>query len=346
MHIEVPRFRSHALVRGGHAQTVAGFFWPGTRAYRYTAIQHRLTLPDGDQIVLHEDHGQWKPGGPVALMLHGLGGSHLSPYMVRGAAKLIDRGVRVFRMDLRGWGAGFGLNRLPLHAGRSEDARLALEHVMQWCPDSPVSLIGFSMGANIVLKAAGELGPQAPQNLASVMAVSPPICLVTCTSRMQSGLNRFYDQNFIRWLQRYHERRRQVFPDESKMASFPSRLLEYDEQVTAPQCGFQSAAEYYEQSSAGPVLNQIGIPALIVTAADDPIIPVATFEQANYSPSTQLEITSGGGHLGFIGAGGVDADRRWIDWRMVDWVLRHGKRAEAWHRPAFTAGTHRLAAKA
>ncbi len=335
MHITLPNFRPHPLVRGGHFQTVVAAFLPGTKPYAYSAVQHKVTLADGDQVVLHDDRpSQWQVGDPVALLVHGLGGSHRSGYMVRGAAKLTGHGVRVFRMDLRGWGAGFGLNRLPLHAGRSEDARQALEYVLERCPDSPVNVVGFSMGANMVLKMAGEYGSSPPSRLSGVMGVSPPICLQSCMHGMrQSFWNRLYDRNFVRWLARYHRTRKSLFPDEQVPAEFPPGLLEYDALITAPQSGFADAADYYARASAGPLLKNISVPALVVAAEDDPIIPIANFEESLCSATTQLEITSGGGHLGYIGTSSKDPDRRWIDWRVVDWVLNHVRRATVWQRP-------------
>src|SRR5439155_22369503 len=127
-------------------------------------------LPDGDAIPLHHDAPasvlpdprsptpDSRPPCAAVILIHGLGGSHQSGYMVRCSAKLRARGVRVFRMDLRGCGAGLGLARHPLHAGRSEDAEAVLDYVHQQYPNSLIHIIGFSMGANIAIKLAGELG--------------------------------------------------------------------------------------------------------------------------------------------------------------------------------------------
>src|SRR5205085_10844880 len=198
--------RPHPLVRGGHLQTIVGGYLP--HGVKLDSAIRRVALPDGDAIALHDDGSELlagtKPGsspasdaqrgGPVAILLHGLGGSHQSSYMLRCSAKLRTRGVRVFRMDLRGYGAGIELARQPLHAGRSEDAGTVLDYVHRLLPDSPIHLVGFSMGANIVLKLAGELGAQAPPHLASVLAVSPPIDLAACTRNIQRGMNRLYDR--------------------------------------------------------------------------------------------------------------------------------------------------------
>ncbi len=118
----------------GHAQTLAGVYLPAGR-YPYRARQHRVALADGDQLVLHDDRPDaWQAGDRAALLIHGLAGCHTSGYMQRIAHKLSARGVRVFRMDLRGCGAGQGLARWPYHSGRTEDAVAALEAIARLRP--------------------------------------------------------------------------------------------------------------------------------------------------------------------------------------------------------------------
>lgn len=228
-------------------------------------------------------------------------------------------------MDLRGCGAGISLSRLPLHAGRSEDAAAVLDYVHQQCPTSPLHLVGFSMGANIVLKLAGELGANAPPHLASVMAVSPPIDLALCTSTIQRGINHLYDRRFVRRLIAHVRRQSALVPEilSRPLDPRPRRLMDFDSVFTAPLSGFADVHDYYARASSGSLLSKIAVPALIVTAASDPIVPVASFEQAAYSPTTQLVIAPCGGHLGFIATRGLDPDRRWLDWRVVDWITSH-----------------------
>ena len=353
--LDWPPFRPHALVPGGHLQTILGNYLPSETVP--PGVEHHVPLPDGDHIVLHDDGPRTAsvpacsaldqlPAGAredtarrldgahrgstsedayatsVAILLHGLGGCHQSTYMQRCSAKLRAAGVRVFRMDLRGCGAGLMLARHPIHAGRSEDAGAALDYVSRQCPGAAINLVGFSMGANIVLKLAGELGSNAPACLASVMAVGPPIDLIECSRNMQRGFNRLYDRRFARNLVRFIERRSQLVPDAHSrpLVPQPRRLVDFDAMFTAPLAGFNGTDDYYARASSGPLLPRITVPTLIVTAASDPIIPVAPFERASYSPTTRLHIASCGGHLGFIAASGADPDHRWLDWRVVDWV--------------------------
>jgi predicted alpha/beta-fold hydrolase len=348
MSLAFPNFEPHPLIRGGHLQTIIGSYLPWLTV-DYRAKQHRVPLADGDAIVVHddlpparedrkEDRRQRTEDSsssvlcplssvassppPVVLLLHGLGGCHQSGYMQRCAVKLTERGYRVFRMDLRGYGAGVPLARHPVHAGRSEDAAAVLDFIIDLCPDSPVHIVGFSMGANIVLKLAGELGPLAPANLASVMAVAPPIDLIECSRNMQRRVNRIYDRTFVKSLVAHIARRRQVVPDalHKPLDPPPRRLLDFDNRFTAPLSGFADAEDYYVRASSGALLKHIVVPTLILTAANDPIVPVKPFETASYSPTTKLHITPCGGHLGFIARRGRDPDRRWLDWRVIEWV--------------------------
>jgi predicted alpha/beta-fold hydrolase len=308
-------------------QTVVGCYLPWRRL-PYRASQHRVLLADGDTIVLHDDcPPAWQHGDPAALLVHGLGGCHQSGYMERGAGKLNRLGYRVFRMDLRGYGAGLTLARHPIHAGRSEDAAASLAFVNQLCPDSPVHVVGFSMGANIVLKMAGEFGSLAPDKLASVMAVAPPIDLIECSRNVQLPKNRLYDRSFVYGLLRHVRRKLKAVPDalSRELRPRPRRLLDFDNHFTAPLSGFADAHDYYTRASSGPLLPHIAVPTLIVTAANDPIIPVGPFERASYSPTTRLVVTPCGGHLGFISRGGSDPDRRWLDWRVIEWIASHSK---------------------
>ena len=325
MPLDIPSFRPHPLIRGGHLQTIMGCYLPWRRT-DYQAVQHLVTLPDGDQIVLHDDRPlAWQSGDAAVLMVHGLGGCYRSGYMLRGACKQNARGYRVFRMDLRGCGAGFPYARHPTHAGRSDDALAALRFVMDLCPRSPVHVIGFSMGANHVLKMAGELAEKMPPQLASLMAVCPPIDLIACSRNIELAGNRIYDRSFVSGLMRQIERRQRLVPGAvtRPLNPRPRRLFEFDTHFTAPLAGYADAHDYYTRASSGPLLRHITVPTLIVTSASDPIIPVGPFEQASYSPTTQLVITPCGGHLGFIGRAGLDPDRRWLDWRILDWIGSH-----------------------
>lgn len=317
-----PPFHTHPLIRGGHLQTLAGAFL-ATVKEPYRATQHHVILADGDRIVLHDDRpGDWRPGDRMVLLIHGLCGCHLSPYVQRLAAKLCRRGVRTFRMDMRGCGAGAGLARMPYHAGRSDDAAAALAHIEKLSPQSPVTLIGFSLGGNITLKLLGELGGQACGRLDSAVAVCPPVDLQVCVERLARLENLGYDRYFVRSLRAAALARGRMHPDAPSVA-LPRRRLrlwEFDDVYTAPVCGFGTAANYYRLASSAPLIPQIRLPTLIITSRDDPLVPCEPLERLPPSPHVELHIAAGGGHLGFVARRGADLDRRWLDWRLIEWV--------------------------
>jgi hypothetical protein len=312
-------------LRSGNLQTLASVYFPGSLV-EYQARQHHVLLDDDDRLVLHDDcPAEWAAGDPATLLMHGLGGCHQSVYMRRTAAKLCEHGVRVFRMDLRGCGAGVELARLPYHSGRSADAAAALRYVAEQCPGSSVTLVGYSLGGNIALKLAGESAGSPPDNLCRVMAVCPPSDLSACSAWIGRLRNRGYDRYFAKLLGKQLLDRKARAPQAVSVdfARRPRQLREIDDWFTAPVCGFGTAENYYRQSSSAPLLPDIRVPTLIVAAADDPLVPRQMFEALRLSPTTTLRVTRHGGHLGFIGTAGSDPDRRWLDWRVVDWVL-HG----------------------
>ncbi len=315
-------FRPHPLLRTGHLQTLAGVFLP-QRGIEENARQHRVLFDDGDQSALHDDApASWRPGDRTALLIHGLAGSHASPYMQRIARKLNDRGIRTFRMDLRGCGAALGLARLPYHSGRSDDAAAALRMVAALCPESPTTLIGFSLSGNIALKLLGEAPDNLPANLDCAAAVCPPVDLLQCVQSLARGVNRFYDRHFVRLLVEQVTMQRRLLSDIPALDAkrLPRGVFEFDDAYTAPVCGFGTAANYYRLSSSAQFVPAIKLPTLILAAEDDPLVPSAMFRNLKIPKAVTLFLTDSGGHLGFIGRNNGDPDRRWMDWRVVEWA--------------------------
>jgi predicted alpha/beta-fold hydrolase len=311
-----PPFRPLPLLGGPTLQTLLGAFWPG-RACPSPQRRHVVRLPDGDAVLLHENTPRaWRPGGPVALIVHGLTGCHRSSHVRRLARRFLDRGARAFRMDMRGAGDGVLLARKTYHSGRSDDVRHALGHLHALAPESPLLLLGVSLGGNVVLKLAGEAAGQPVPGLARVAAVAPPIDLERCSALIALPHNRLYEQRFVRDLVRDVRRRERFFGDAP--LPFPDRLTlrQFDDLYTAPRNGFADAADYYRQASSFPLLPRVEVPALVLTARDDPFIAVEPFEELRAPAHVEVHIADRGGHVGFIGWGG-----RWAERWLVDWLL-------------------------
>ena len=299
-----------------------GIYLPSKWKPEYT-VRRMVRVDSHDSLVIHDNcPDTWQPRDRVVVMLHGLGGCHNSGYMRRISSKLNAEGFRTMRVDLRGFGSSKYTCRGHSHVGRSDDLELVLEDVARCCPRSPVTLIGFSFGGNIVCKLLAEYGADVSQPLDSAVAVSPPVDLHRCSENLRHGLARFYDQYFVKNLQRLHwERRRRVDGLlDLPIRKLPDRLRDFDDQFTAPLNGFSGLHEYYTMCSTVSILDQICVRTLLLTAADDPLIPDDIFDAARDSSAIQLEIKKSGGHLGFVSKAGNYQDRRWMDWRIVQWV--------------------------
>lgn len=311
------------MARGGHAQTILGRYLTGRR-FVFESQAHEIDLGDGDRLrVLESVPPEWSPGAPAAVLIHGLAGGAGALYLVRLAGRLLELGVRVVRMNLRGAGGGFGLARGVYHSGRSGDVRAVVDWLADRAPGSPIAAVGFSLGASLSLRLAAEADAPAPASLDCVVAANPPLDLLSCALRMRERRNRFYDRSFARWLRADIARLHQWFPDLGPIDLRGVRsIYDFDDRYTAPRNGFASAEDYYTRCAVGPILSRIQVPGLIVHAADDPFIPVQAFHDATLPPTVKLELWPTGGHLGYISRSPWRGDRRWLETRLAHWLAR------------------------
>ena len=314
-------FKPLPFLGNAHVQTLLGNLLPAP-AFRFPIRECRVRLADGDQLLLHETTPpSWRPGDRVALLVHGLGGSHRSGYMQRLAQALVRNGMRVARMDLRGCGRGLPLARRPYHGGCSEDVRACVADIRRGSPSSAVTLIGFSLGGNIVLKLAGEAAQRPVDGLERVAALAPPIDFERCAALLSAPRNHIYEQYFVRGLIRQVRQRQRLFPEDAAIR-FPRwmTMRRFDDLYTSPRCGFDGATHYYRSAACLPLLARIQVPAFILTARDDPFIAVEPFEELVAPAHIRVMIMPRGGHLGFLGKSGKGGIR-WAEQRIAEWVI-------------------------
>ncbi len=323
-HFQPPPFRQHLLFRGGHLQTIASV--RAVSGIELPTTQHVVDVSGGDSIVVHDDCPvDWKPGDSSIVLFHGLCGCHGSPYMMRLADAFFRRGVRAFRVDMRGCGAASELAAQLTHAGRSEDVIQAIGFVANLTKDGKLGATGVSLGGNQLLRAVGRIGsgaeatPEWMNRLERVAVVAPPIDLKRCSSNMERAILRPYNAYFIRILLSRAPKRVREREDFQEIVrrSKPRTLRELDDWFTAPLSGFADAAEYYDFASAKHVAAETKVPVLVLTSADDPMVPIACFTDGEvaWPDSTQLVVSPKGGHVGFIGRG----RQYWMDQVMLEW---------------------------
>lgn len=313
-------WRPRAPWWGADLQTLRNFLvnppvdlapWPG----------ERLLLPmrdgSGDRLAatLHRPAAATRP---LVLLIHGLGGSENSIYMQASAAYHLARGHPVLRLSLRGAGPSRATCRLQYHAGRTQDLVDAIAALPDDLVRDGLLAVGYSLGGNVLLKLLGEgrvNGGAHPPILAAA-AVSAPIELRRAAYRFLDRRNYLYQRWMLARLQREATAPGAAISAQERAGVLRARtVIEFDEFFVAPRNGFAGAEDYYARCSAYPLLDAIRTPTLLIHAADDPWIPVVSYRGRDWSanPALTLELTAGGGHVGFHGAGD---DAPWHDRRI------------------------------
>ncbi len=307
-------FRPAWWLPGAHLQTL----WPALlRRPRALALRReRFELPDGDFIDVDWAGEQ----GPMVVVMHGLGGSSASHYARGILAAFAARGWRAVLMHFRGCSGE--PNRLPrsYHAGDTADLHAFVTALRTREPHTPLMAVGYSLGGNVLLKWLGEQAQAAPVEAA--VAVSVPFDLNDATIRLQQGFSRLYDRHILRGLRAalIQKAARMPLPWDHKEIAAINSLREFDDRITAPLHGFRNAADYYARATCRPFLQHIAAPTLVIHAADDPFMsPTVVPGLRELSSATCLELSSHGGHVGFV-AGEPWGPRYWLERRIPEFL--------------------------
>jgi predicted alpha/beta-fold hydrolase len=246
----------------------------------------------------------------IAVLIHGLGGCHTSNYMVRMAQKLYDKNIMAVRVNLRGCGSGATLSSLPYHGGRSQDLLAVVRALKSWYPLQEIYVIGYSLGANIALKLAGELGNDASKLIKMTIGVCGPLDIGHTVHRMHQRKYSLYHAYFLK----------KVCEQAKPWLKAPVRsMYEFDNQVIAPLWGFSGAEDYYKNSSSIHYLPNIQHPCFLIFAEDDPFISHDIIK-AVYGMPVQLFVTKHGGHMGFLGKTTKEHNFHWLDQQLFAWI--------------------------
>jgi uncharacterized protein len=299
-----PEFRPRRFLRGGHVQTIASFLMP--RRFALPKPEERLIeVEPGIQVLCHCHWQSDRRRAFTVIIIHGLEGSSDSKYMLGIAEKGMAAGMNVVRMNQRTCGGTDRLAPTLYHSGRSGDVKVVANNLLERDGITEFALCGFSMGGNLVLKAAGEWGTTGPREFAAVAAVCPSLDLAASADALHTPLNRLYEIYFLRKLQSRMRAKARCFPgkyDLSRMRGVKS-LREFDDKVTAFYCGFEGASDYYARAAASNVIDKISVPTFILHARNDPFIRILpeTRRKIAQNPNITFIETPDGGHCSFIG---------------------------------------------
>jgi uncharacterized protein len=307
----VEDFRPRRFLTNGHLQTIAGNYLARTNALPTPEAQLVEVSPASANQIASQVlcHCHWQPeqvraSRPTAIVVHGLEGSSNSQYVVGNANKLWDAGCNIIRMNMRNCGGTEALSPTLYHSGLSNDVLTVMNFFAAQFGLQSISLIGYSMGGNLVLKLAGELGAAAPAILHSVIGISPAVDLGPSADALHLPINRLYELKFLHNLLRRFRRKAALFPrayDRNRATGIRS-LREFDDRITALYSGFASADDYYKRAAAARVLDRIAVPALILHALDDPFVRITaeTSTKIKANPNITLIESKHGGHCAFL----------------------------------------------
>ncbi len=286
-----------------------------------------MDLRDGSQVLAL---GIWQSQcSPTLVLVHGMGGSSRSTYMLGLSHKAYREGWNVVLLNL--YNVNSNLPRPKIfHAGASREVGEIVTKLCRRFQLNAVFLVGISMGGNILLKLAGEWRHRIPDGVLALATISPLADLTNSWEIMEKLSNRVFQFHYVRGLKRWvKEWSHRLTPFVDVRAVLGAQTIrEFDEHFTVPLCGFSDAFDYYRQSSAAPLLQDISIPTLVIHSRDDPFLSSEPFTRlvAQSNPWLLVCLTRWGGHVGFWEQRRWDIDRCWAENRVIDFFrLKHAR---------------------
>ncbi|MCW5748619.1 MAG: alpha/beta fold hydrolase [Alphaproteobacteria bacterium] len=265
----------------------------------------------GDTLLAMLDRPAVDNGGPALILVHGLTGCEDSAYMLNTARHFLALGHVVLRLNLRAAGPSRPLCGDIYYAGRSQDFRAVLRLLPDDLRTRGLVAVGFSLGGNMLLKYLGEEGAAAA--LRAAVSVCAPIDLSATCRHMLRPRNRLYHSYIIAMMKREATAPGARLTEAERAAILSARnVWEYDDRFIAPRHGFAGAEDYYDKNKALRFMPAIGVPSLLIAAADDPWIPIDIYRGVDWAANPALTplLAEGGGHVGFHAA---DAAAPWHD---------------------------------
>ncbi len=237
----------------------------------------------------------------LVIMLHGWEGSSHSTYMVTCGDYLFRNGFSVFRLNLRDHGNSHHLNKGLFYATLLDEVRDAVHQASNFGRGAPVYLVGFSLGGNFAIRIAARYAGQDNCKLNQVVSISPVLDPDKATDRIDG--NPLILSYFLKKWRRSLNLKQNLHPDLYDFSDIlkMKTLREMTARLLERHTDYPGTREYFQAYSIQPELTQeVALPLTILTAKDDPIIPIEEFQQLKPSTSTHVIMLEHGGHNGFI----------------------------------------------
>lgn len=312
-------FEPAGWLSGPHLQTLSVAMPRGLppRSFRATGKPFTHAVDDGVLTgTLYWNETEQR--APLAILVHGLGGSAAATYVQQVAYALGQRGYHVLCLNLRGAGSSGPIAPYLYHAGIWSDVDSVVRSFATAPSIDGIVLVGFSLGGNVVLGCAGAWADDPPAAVRAVVSLAAPIDLTAASRNLERWQSAFYRHHCLRGLVANAVRFKLARPDRALYTLreiLPlTSLRSYDRLVIVPKYGFANVDDYYARASAGPLLGRVTVPTLLLHASDDPMVPGAAMRAALAGASAAVDVrfTERGGHLGWAeGVGHGELGLRW-----------------------------------
>lgn len=305
---------------GAHCQTIYGGLFRENPDIHYR--RERFELTDGDFLDLDWSDGE--KGKPVAVIFHGLASTSQSAYIKVFVDELHKKGWTAVIMNARGQSGTPNRLKGTNHAGRSQDVEWTVKHVIEVTGGaSDIYAVGYSLGGNMLMKWVGSNPGFIPPQLKKVVSVSAAYDLEKTASNLdEKWFNReVYVRSMLKYLRPLALAKEVQFPGSLNTEALQNArtFKAYDREVTAKLNGFKDEVDYWTQSSSKNYMDGVGIPALLIHAANDPFLPGddLPYQDMLKSPNIKLLLTEDGGHLGFVSGPWPWKPERWLEKTIV-----------------------------
>lgn len=310
------KFRPAWWLRNPHLQTLwAAKIQPAPTPH---VTYERVTTPDDDFVDLCWSEANQ---GPLVIIFHGLTGSFKSRYIRALMASLKTQHIDSVLMHFRGCSGEPNRTAGAYHSGHTADIEHIIATMHQRFPERQLIAVGFSLGANALLKYLATT----PTPLSYAIAVCPPLVLAEGADRINRGFSRVYERTLIKQMRRAMQAKQQRYP-QLGLAQYDvaahDNFVDWDHHITAPLHGYQSGKDYYERASTLSDLNRIGTKTHLISSVDDPFFTPRCVPQseAQLSKQVTIELVSGAGHVGFISGNIPLCGKDWLRQRLTSLI--------------------------
>ena len=221
---------------------------------------------------------------------------HETSYMLSSLVEFFQRGWNIIRINPVDHGDTLPLNKDMYHALQHD---LVAECINSYIKDDnqDYALMGFSFGGNYALR-IGTL--DVATKIKKIVAISPMIDHEYSIDRMQSPIfKKYYREKWQKTFRYKQENWPEYKFDEVLQKETFTEMTASLMPAILPE--FTNIKEYFDSYKiTNKVTAKLKTVATLITAKNDPVVPISTFKHLENDPHISLLVTKHGGHNGFI----------------------------------------------